>query len=141
MRETAETTPEVPEGFKPMTMTGGFETLIGPYYGRKDADGEWRYAFRAEDRHTNPQGVIHGGMLMSILDATLGTSVYRAIGRKRCATVSFNCNFLSSGRIGDWLEAKAEIVRRGRSVVFMRGQITCGDRLLMTGDGVWKVME
>lgn len=131
---------EVPDGFKLMTRPGGFEELIGPIYGRKDSGDQYRLAFRAAPHHTNPQGVIHGGMMMTVLDATLGIAVYRVIGKKRCATISLNCNFVASGQVGDWLETTATIVRRGRSVVFMRGELMCGDRLLMTGDGVWKVM-
>lgn len=138
MSETADM--EVPAGFRLMTRPGGFEDLIGPIYGRKDSDDQYRMAFRAGSRHTNPQGVIHGGMMMTVLDTALGFAVFRAIGGKRCATISLNCNFVASGRVDDWLEATATIVRRGRSVVFMRGELMCGDRLLMTGDGVWKVM-
>ena len=130
-----------PDGFKPMTRPGGFEQLIGPIYGIKDAHDQYRLAFRAGQRHGNPQGVIHGGMLMTVIDAVMGIAVYRAIGKRRCATISLNCNFLSSARVGDWLEASAEVVRRGRSVVFMRGALGVGDQRLMTADGVWKVFE
>ncbi len=130
-----------PEGYRPITRPSGFEELIGPIYGTKDGDGDYRLAFRAEQRHGNPQGVVHGGMLMTLVDAVMGIAVYRAIGKQRCATISLNCSFVASGRVGDWLEASAEVVRRGRSVVFMRGGIHAGDRRLITADGVWKVLE
>ncbi len=133
--------PGPPAGYRPMTRPGGFEELIGPIYGAKAGDGDYRLAFRAEDRHGNPQGVVHGGMLMTLVDAVMGIAVYRAIGKRRCATISLNCSFVASGRVGDWLEASAEVVRRGRSVVFMRGDIHAGDRRLITADGVWKVLE
>lgn len=130
-----------PAGYRPMTRPGGFEALIGPIYGTKDDDGGFRLAFRAGERHGNPQGVVHGGMLMTLVDAVMGIAVYRAIGKRRCATISLNCSFVASGRVGDWLEASAEVVRRGRSVVFMRGDIQVDDRRLITADGLWKVLE
>ncbi len=130
-----------PAGYRPMTRPGGFEELIGPLYGTFGADGEYRLAFRAERRHGNPQGVVHGGMLMTLVDAVMGIAVWRAIGKRRCATISLNCSFVAGGRVGDWLEASAEVVRRGRRVVFMRGDIHAGDRRLIIADGVWKVLE
>ena len=130
-----------PAGYRPMTRPGGFEEMIGPIWGTKGADGEYRLAFRAEQRHGNPQGVVHGGMLMTLVDAVMGIAVYRAIGKRRCATISLNCSFVAGGRVGDWLEASAEVVRRGRGVGFMRGDIHAGDRRLIAADGVWKVLE
>ena len=139
MRSADATDP--PAGYRPMTRPGGFEELIGPIYGAKGGEGDYRLAFRAEDRHGNPQGVVHGGMLMTLVDAVMGIAVWRAIGKRRCATISLNCSFVASGQVDDWLEASAEVVRRGRVVVFMRGDIHAGDRRLITADGVWKVLD
>ena len=128
-----------PEGFRPINETGGFDDLVGPLYARRLDDGTYRMGFSAAQRHANPQGVIHGGMMMSLCDTVMGVAVYRAIGKKRCATISLNCNFVSSGRRGDWIEASAEIVRRGQSVVFVRGKLERDGTTLMTADGIWKV--
>ena len=40
--------------------------------------------------------------------------------------------------LGDAGDARAEAVRATKSVVFVRGQITIGDRIVATADGVWK---
>jgi acyl-coenzyme A thioesterase PaaI-like protein len=36
------------------------------------------------------------------------------------------------------MEARAEAVRATKSIIFVRGQITVGERIVATADGVWK---
>jgi acyl-coenzyme A thioesterase PaaI-like protein len=95
----------------------------------------------AEAKHANPNGVIHGGMLTTVIDHCLGAYVWHAIGRKPCATVTLNCSFITAGRPGDWIEAAGQITRRGRTLVFVDGALTSGDRTLLTAKGVWKVLN
>jgi acyl-coenzyme A thioesterase PaaI-like protein len=133
-------TAPIPADFKPITLPGGFEELVGPLYWRRDGDTV-RYGFRAEAKHANPNGVVHGGMLTTVIDHCLGSYVWHAIGRKPCATVTLNCSFIAAGRPGDWIEASGAITRRGRSLVFVDGALTCGDKTLLTAKGVWKVLD
>jgi len=132
---------EPPAGFRAIRETGGFDDWIGPIYARRLENGHYRIGFLAEQRHVNPQGAIHGGMMMSVCDTMMGIAVFRAIGKKRCATIGLNAHFVAGAKIGDWIEASAEIVRRGQSVVFVRGKLERGDTCLMTADGIWKVLE
>ena len=73
----------------------GFMATVGPIYAR---DGI--YAFRAEQKHANLVGVVHGGMLMSFADDVLGMTVWEAAGRKPCTTVQLNHQFIAPARIG-----------------------------------------
>lgn len=117
----------------------GFGLLIGPFW-RRAAGSALEYGFRVEERHLNPHGIMHGGMMLTFADQVLGATVWHAIGEKPCATITLNSNFLAPAKLGDWLEAKAEISRRGRSVVFVGGRVLCGDRILLTAEGVWKIL-
>ncbi len=128
-----------PEGYREMLGPGTFRERIGPLYFKRDGE-EYSYAFQALDYHTNGSGVIHGGMMMSFMDEILGVTAWRAIGKKRCATISLNSNFVAAVKTGDWLEAKARVVRRGISVMFLRGELLVSDQVVFTADGVWKVI-
>ncbi len=130
---------EVPAGFRVMDLSGGFEELVGPFYFRKEDDGVV-FAVRALQKHANPNGVIHGGMLMTLADHTMGAMVWHSIGRRPCATISMEGQFLAGGKVGDWIEARAEFTRQGRSLVFVRGRLTVGERTLLTASGIWKVL-
>lgn len=133
------TSSSIPEGFRPFASRGFFADKIGPLYFRHDDNG-YSYGFLANDSHANGQGVVHGGMLMSFLDEVLGQTVWRLVDKKRCATISLNCDFISSAKPGDWIEARSELSRKGLSVIFIRGELLVrGDRIL-TADGIWKVI-
>lgn len=128
-----------PDGYRKMIGPGTFPEHIGPFYFKRDGDN-FSYAFKALPHHANANGVVHGGMLVTFLDEILGLKVWRAIGKKGCATISLNSNFVAAVKPGDWVESKTRIVRRGISVVFMRGELFVGDKTVLTADGVWKVI-
>ena len=51
----------VHEGWKPRTLPG-FMGLVGPLWTKRQG-ASWNYGIVAEERHTNPAGIVHGGML------------------------------------------------------------------------------
>lgn len=131
-------------GWKPLPAEG-YPALVGPFWTRRAEDGpdggkRYRYAFLAEKRHANIGGVVHGGMLMSFADDVLGMTVWEAAGRKPCTTVQLNTHFISPARIGELVEGRAEVLRATRTVVFVRGMLLAGDRLVVSADGVWKIL-
>jgi acyl-coenzyme A thioesterase PaaI-like protein len=121
-------------------MVGGFSALVGPIW-RRDTDDGPRYAFTIGEHHLNGNGVVHGGMLMTFIDQSIGWMVWRAIDRAPCATIQLNSHFVDAGRHGDFVEAHTEIVRRTASLLFTRGHLTAGGRTLLSADGIWKVLR
>ena len=61
-------------------------------------------------------------------------------GRKPCTTVQLSTQFISPARIGDFVEGRAEVLRATRTVVFVRGLLTVGDRTVVSAEGVWKIL-
>jgi uncharacterized protein (TIGR00369 family) len=119
----------------------GFSTLSGPYFEKPLGDGGFVRGFRVEERHLNPEGVVHGGVMTSFADFLL----YRAIGDELThavlfATISLTTHFLAAGKQGGWIEGRGRIVRRTKSVVFAEGTISDAERPLMTAMGVWKIL-
>ncbi|MGE0718814.1 MAG: PaaI family thioesterase [Alphaproteobacteria bacterium] len=131
---------EIPPGFEEVPPGADrYSAGIGPFYRRAEGDG-WVFGFRVEERHLNSNRVVHGGCLMSYVDEMLGISVHHAIGQRRCATITLNNEFVSAGKLGDWIEGYPEIVRVTRSVVFIRGTLKVGDRTVLASSGIWKVL-
>jgi len=119
--------------------TDPFEMLSGPYYARWDDDGRCVCAFRAEAKHNNGGGFMHGGALMTFADFALFCIAQDALADSDGAvTVSMNTEFVGSARPGDLVEATGEVVRAGGSLVFVRGQITSGGRTLVSVSTVLK---
>ena len=53
-------------------------------------------------------------------------------------TVGFACEFLDAAREGELIEGTGEITRAGGSLIFLRGQLTSGERMLFTFSGTIK---
>lgn len=120
-------------------MLGGFIGAAGPLWTRREAEG-WAYAIHAEDKHTNPAGIVHGGVLTTLLDHALSTVAWEANDRKACVTVTLDVQFFSSSRPGDLIEARGYVVRQTSSLVFMRGTLSVSDREIATASAVMKFM-
>ena len=126
-----------PGKYEQLSPEGGFDALIGPLW-RRPTPGGWTCAFRAEPKHANRRGVVHGGMLVTFADHALGMSVWTAVGEKPCATATLNADFVGAVRPGDWVECEAEITRVTNALVFVRGRLFVGERTVMTATGIWK---
>lgn len=115
----------------------GFIAHVGPVYRR--ADGA--YAFRAAQKHANLIQVVHGGMLMSFADRALGETAMAAAGGANCVTIQMEMQFVDVARLGDWIEAHPQVVKRTGSMVFLRTDLNEGGRLVATATGVWKILR
>ena len=114
-----------------------FEDHVGPL-GYKVVDGTITFAFLADTRHRNTAGTVHGGMLMTFADFALClTATWDQPGEK-CVTVSCNSEFVAPGRPGDLIEASGEVVRRTKSLTFVRGQVYADDRILLNYSAIVK---
>jgi len=96
----------------------------GPFYFTKDAQGSVA-AFRAEAKHMNQGGVVHGGCLMTFADFSLFAIAADDIGEGGYGlTVAFTSEFLSGAKEGQLIEARGEVLRAGGSLIFVRGVLT-----------------
>ncbi|WP_336204357.1 PaaI family thioesterase [Nonomuraea sp. LPB2021202275-12-8] len=85
--------------------------------------GTIEVAFEASDRFTNPVGVIQGGFLAAMLDDTLGPALVATLPAGRFApTLDLHVQFLRPARPGR-LVGRGRVVRRGRQVCFMAGEL------------------
>jgi acyl-coenzyme A thioesterase PaaI-like protein len=55
--------------------------------------------------------------------------------------VRLSCDFLSSARLGDWVEGAGEVLSTADGLYVVRGRVWSGDRVLITGSGVFKPLE
>jgi uncharacterized protein (TIGR00369 family) len=111
----------IPPGFQPIAQTSGFAEVNGPWFEKIEGSRLIR-GFRPEPRHANSHGIVHGGMLATFLDSAMGSTVFHVLQR-RCVTVRLSLDYLMPGRIGDWLQAEAEVVGHDEHMVQVRGRL------------------
>lgn len=130
---------DIPEGYEPEPGDNAFAALVGPIFQRNDGESI-RFLFKAEEKHRNPRGVVHGGMLMTFMDNLLAHTIVHTLGDVRKATLSLSCDFIGPAYPGQRMEGWGEVTRATRSVVFVQGTITAGGTTVVTGSGVWKLL-
>ena len=107
----------------------------------KRTDGGWRYGLLTTPEHANPQGALHGGILMSFADHGLSLLAWEAANRAQCTTIQLNTHFLAVVRPGDFVELRGEVTRATSGLVFVRGKISVGERDVAAIDGIWRVFR
>jgi uncharacterized protein (TIGR00369 family) len=125
------------EGWKPRTLPG-FLDLVGPLWTKKEGDS-WAYGIVAEDKHINPAGIVHGGMLATLLDHALSAIAWEANDRKPCITIALDVHFLAPARPGQFVAARGRIVRQASSLVFMQGNLTVDGDEIATACAILKL--
>ena len=110
----------------------------GPFYLRQDQDGKMIAAFRAERKHMNAGGVVHGGALMTFADFALFALAHTGDDDGYGVTVAFTSEFLSGALEGELIEARGEVMGGGKSITFVRGVITGDGRPVLNFSGTIK---
>jgi len=118
-----------------------FESQSGPFFFKEEEGGKVRCAFRAEKKHMNGGGMMHGGCMMTFADFSIFAFAWRDLENTHAVTVSLGGEFISAGAVGDLIEATGEVVKAGGSLIFLRGMLTTAGRPLMTFSGVIKKLK
>ena len=113
-----------------------YEDLAGPFYFRVSEDGRPVCAFRAERKHMNGGGFLHGGCVMTFADFSLFVIARDVIDGSRTVTATFNGELVGTAHEGDLVECRGEVVKAGRSMVCVRGIISCEGEPVMSFSSV-----
>ncbi len=128
------------EGFTLYDPEDPFEMHTGPFYSRMTESGGHHFALVAEEHHCNRQGILHGGLMMTMIDLALAATAKEVLA-DRYVTITLNSEFVAAGNVGEIISATGELVRRTRSLAFVRGQVHVDDRVLLTASGVFKKLR
>jgi uncharacterized protein (TIGR00369 family) len=99
---------------------------VRPHEGAADV------TFVARPEFLNPTGNVQGGFLAAMLDDTMGPALAATLGKGEYApTANLNVSFLKPAKAGALL-GKGRIVRRGRDVCFLAGDLFQNGELIAT---------
>jgi uncharacterized protein (TIGR00369 family) len=100
-------------------------------------EGYARLSLVLQPHHTNPNGVMHGGVIATMMDSALGASLSALRGeeasRNPHATVEMNASFLSGARPGDRIVVEGRVIRMGKTIAFGEAEARRGDELIAKG--------
>lgn len=113
-----------------------FEQRAGPFYERRAEDGSYIAAFRAEERHMNGAGFMHGGCLMTFADSALFTIATEALAGSHGVTMHLAGDFLDPARVGQFIEARGEVVRAGGKTLYVVGMVRADGAPVLSFNGI-----
>jgi uncharacterized protein (TIGR00369 family) len=99
----------------------GFISLVGAHPPEAD-DGEATLEVVVDDRHLNPAGTVHGGMLATLVDTTMGSAIRSAVGDETPATSQLSLTYLRPGKPGR-LVVTATVRKRGDNLTVCEADV------------------
>lgn len=92
-------------------------------------------------QHFNPYGVVHGGVIYSLADTSMGAVIAPQLAdHERTATIEIKINYLAPVRDGA-IRAETTLVNRGRRVAVLEADVFNGDRLVAKALGSFAIFE
>jgi uncharacterized protein (TIGR00369 family) len=82
-----------------------------------------------QDELTQQHGFFHGAVIGAIADVACGYAAYTKVLHRSptstVLTVEYKLNFLAPA-VGDYLEARARVIRSGKTLTVCRADVFCG---------------
>ncbi len=97
---------------------------------RSLAPGKAEIMAETDIKHSNAQGMVHGGLFMTAADSAMGNAI-RTLGIK-AVTVDCSISFLAPAQFGKDIMAAGEIIKSGRQIFFTEAKVFSEGKLLAT---------
>jgi acyl-coenzyme A thioesterase PaaI-like protein len=118
----------------------GLPEMVRPLWTRQEG-AVAAFGFQTRPAHFNGRDMVHGGIMALFADHALGMTVRRAVDAAPTATIQLDISYIGVTRPGAFVEVRAEVLRRTRSIVFVRGMMTVEDTPVASANGVWKILS
>lgn len=97
--------------------------------------------FKPSPEHCHSGGIVQGGFVTGWIDTAMArAAILSANGSKTMTTLEVKISFLKAAQAGKTYRAEGWVVRSGKSVMFMEGQLTDAEGTLIakgTATGQW----
>jgi uncharacterized protein (TIGR00369 family) len=116
---------------------GVVSNLVGPFLERR-IDGRAQIGLVCDPRHDNGNGKMHGGILMMLADMGMGATVRAAGEYPHFVTIQLDVSFLRAVEFGEFVTTHCHVRHKTRSVIFVSGALTVGEKEVASAQGVFK---
>lgn len=123
-----------------MPPFGPFHELVGPIYYKKTEEG-YAIGFLAETKHRNRGDMIHGGMIAMLADTAITwANKHSRQPAPSALTTNLSISMMGKAKPGDWIEARVEVIRAGRRLLFSNCFIWANDQRIAQATGQFLVV-
>ena len=111
--------------------------VMGHLLLRAEGERGARLRMMPDRHHSNLLDHVHGGITLALADIALFATMHVVLGIETAGavTVDLSTQFIGGGRIGQPLDAVAEVLRETRRLVFLRGLVEQDGHLVAAFSG------
>jgi acyl-coenzyme A thioesterase 13 len=91
---------------------------------KKAENGSFQMEFIVREEMTNGLGLLHGGVQSAMLDEIIGMMVTALDKEAPAVSVNLSVDFISKAKAGDTIVAKSEVIRQGRQIIQIKGELS-----------------
>ena len=129
----------IPESFEPIFRSSPYLDLLGPIYSKNTYNG-LVIGIRAEEKHCNARGLVHGGFFSSLADVALGyNAAFQGKQPTPMVTASLTVDYAGAARLGEWIEIYTDIQKVGKRMAFANCYFMVGSKRIVRASGVFGV--
>ncbi len=130
----------VPSGYEPHFRKSPVTDPWEPLFVRR-VGSALSLGLRIAPAHCNARGLLHGGVISALADNAMGLACVLQMERSSALTVSLSVDFLSAGRIGQWLEVRAVPAKLGRTLSFADARIEADNAMIAKAAATFRIVE
>jgi len=105
---------------------GGFTQLVGTELSNAE-EGRATISLKAEERHLNPSGTVHGGAISTLIDAAMAEALNTMIKEgEQPFTIQITVNYMKPGKPGR-LTSTAQVRKGGERITIVEAEVVQED--------------
>ena len=132
---------DIPAGFEPHFRQSPFTDPWEPLYSKK-TEKAVTMGLRLAKAHTNARGLIHGGLIASLADNSMGYSCAQATNwTTSFVTVTLAVDYVGSAGIGQWLAVECEVIKTGSTLCFAQCFVSADGIPIARANGTFRVVK
>jgi len=98
-----------------------------------------KMTFLVTEMLMNPQGALHGGVMATVMDISMGHLLFKTVGKG--ATIEMKTQYLRPVGLGE-ARCEGRFIKKGRSISFMESRLWGADgKLAAIATATWKMPE
>jgi uncharacterized protein (TIGR00369 family) len=131
----------IPKGFEPIFRSSPFLELLGPIHNKKSEKG-LVIGLRAEEKHCNARGIVHGGVFNSLADIALGyNAAFSGDVPVPMVTASMTIDYAGSAKLHEWIEIETDVQKVGGKMAFANCYFIVNSKRIARASGVFTVIS
>ena len=104
-------------------------------------NGTCQLSLKIKDNFLNYHKTVHGGVIYSLADISMGVAVYSTVKKEQdAATIEIKINYLKPTQ-AEILICEARIIQKGKNIAVLEAEIKAEDILIAKAQGTFSIFK